>query len=177
MHALWLVPDRTLPVYSQLSQCISDLAAFRSTPTFDPHVTLLGSIQCGAKEAGKRSAELASASKPVRIELTGIDTGETYHKALYFVAEQSEAMLEANFLASSAFGINKKDYSPHLSLAYGHFPEADLAELKQIVLGDYGFLIGMGFVAHAIELWRCEGRVEEWQRVQAYSLGDGGNPS
>lgn len=168
-YSLWLVPLRECEAHSTFSRCISEIAEECGTYTFVPHVTLLYVGDGAEEEMCGKTQELANALVPPVIQLGAIESNGTYHQILFSQVEKSDAVMRAHALAQKIFGVDRGTYFPHLSLAYGDISSEKIAALTNR-LTNRDLISGMTFTAGEIELWRCEGTVEEWEKVAAFPL-------
>lgn len=62
-------------------------------------------------------------------------------------------------------------YLPHLSLAYGTFGDAEIANLKRTLEQFHPLLRdGKSFIAKKVQLWHVEGKIAEWHLVAEFPL-------
>ncbi len=167
-YSLWLVPDVNSELYHRLTRCIAEVAARFRTPTFIPHVTLLG----GLNDHGLygKVEKLAGSLKPYQMRLGELDSDDTYFKILFSKIEQTTAVMHARTLARQLFKVNEEAYAPHLSLAYGNLSSEQVDVLKDEIARTY-YLPGAEFLVREIHLWRTEGTVFGWYELEAFPLG------
>ena len=171
-YSLWLVPDRSSSIYQGLTSVIAEIADRYSAPIFHPHVTLLGGL-IGLSQVVGGTRKLADMIMPLEIQLGDIRSHGTYFQLLFSKVERTEAVMCAYAKAQAIFGAGEGEYFPHLSLAYGDIPEADLDILLDLIPRQPGFSssVGRKFVVSEIELWRTRGAVEDWRRVTTFPMG------
>ena len=163
-YSLWLVPERNSEEFHLLRKLIDKLAHRYRTPAFDPHVTLLGKIHDSKRDAVKKTRDIAAMLSPFEIALGKIGSNGAYFQMLFSEIEQTPALMAANVALQKMFGMNGKDFFPHLSLAYGNLSDARIAVLQKSAEQENP-IAGMHFSVHAVELWHTDGAVEDWQKV------------
>ena len=167
MYSLWLVPKRDTEAYALLDQLIRDAAAQYRTPVFGPHATLQGGIEGAERDVRERACLLAGELSPYEITLGEIGSNGIYFQILFFKVDRTPSVLNANALARKVFGMDKGDYSPHISLAYGDLSKNQVDTLQQFIAQERA-IEGTRFMAESIELWYAEGAIEEWYRVETF---------
>lgn len=164
-YSLWFMPAGA--VNQRLSQLIARLAERYASPTFPPHLTLLGSIEASEEEIISKTQALASQISPFPIRLATIAYTDLYYRALFVNADHSAEIVAAYQQAEKAFPRHQKtDYMPHVSLLYGYFP----VETKQRIIKEIGEPFIAAFEADTLYLYLTEGAVSDWQRIRAFPL-------
>lgn len=167
-YALWLVPDE--PVFSLLARRISQLSLQCSTPSFDPHITLLAGITGKEKDAAAKTASVAGSLKPMQLELDGAGYLDEYFRCLFIRVIPTTPIMEAHQAAREAFGLQKQpSYMPHLSLVYGNLR----IEAKKEIAATLGALSGQILEVRKLSLYRVSGPTNQWRCVQKLSLRSG----
>ncbi len=130
-YSLWFMPENS--IYNKFETIIKELAKKYNTPTFKPHITLIGSI---TKEDVFEKTELLSKKiKPFTIKIVKASYMFDYFRCVLALAETSLEIMDAAKLAREIFiDYNKRDYIPHLSLMYGDFSE----KIKQKIVKELG---------------------------------------
>ena len=164
-YSFWFMPTET--VGQKFSQIIVQLAEHYSSPTFPPHVTLLGSIEAHQEEIISKAQELASRLHPIPFQLTTIAFTNSYYRALLVKVELSTELLVAFQQAKRLFPSSQKTgYMPHLSLLYGDFS----TETKKEIIKEIGENFTDTFEADTLYLYLTEGAASDWQRIRAFPL-------
>lgn len=167
-YSLWLVPDIKSEVYRALAQCIADIAKEHQTPNFIPHATLLGGVDGNEESILDKTRKLAEMIAPYEIQLGEVGSNGIYFQILFSKVEQTEAVMRANIVAQKVFVVDKGKYFPHASLAYGDFSPETVAVLEQQLVEHRHLITGKKFLVRDIELWRTEGEVKDWYRVDTF---------
>lgn len=169
-YALGLVPERGTETYTFLDRLIRDVATQYQTPVFDPHVTLLSSVEGDEQDIREKTRILAASLEPFEVQLGEVGSNGTYFQILFSRIEQTSAVMSANTTAQKEFAVDRGTYFPHLSLAYGDLSNEQVGALQQFV-AQGNQITGMHFLARGVELWRTEGVVEDWGRVALFPFG------
>lgn len=167
-YSIWLEPEGE--IRERLKGVIRSLSDGHGTPLFDPHVTLVGGLEGSEDEVGRHTESLANRIKPYMVELTGqVGCEEIWQKAMFIIVQETNPVMEANQLARTEFNLAGGDrYRPHLSLMYSN--TIPLARRHEIARGLNRLdLIGQ-FPVSKIHLYRTAGKVEEWVKLEEFSL-------
>jgi len=164
-YSLWLMPEGA--VYESLARPISRLATEFSTPTFEPHVTLLGQLPGTNEEMVSKTTQLSVILPPHEIKLTTVDYLDEFFRCLFIRAEESDWILDANRIAREIFGrTDDPPFMPHLSLVYG-----DLSwETKERIVAEIGPRFDLTFPVTSLHLFATEGEPHGWRQVKESPL-------
>ena len=164
-YSLWLMPSGE--VRDGLSRIISRLSREHSTPEFEPHVTLLGSLMQSEEEALSMTSRLASLIQPYEMTLASVGYLEAYFRCLFVKVGETEQVMEANLRARNVFSRQQDpEYMPHLSLMYGSLP----VELKKEIIAKIGNAFDMSFEVRSIHLCSTNGEPKDWYRLEEFVL-------
>lgn len=166
-YSLWLVPERGAKTYELLNQLICNVAVRYQTPTFDPHITLLGGVEGIEHDMLEKTRVLAEQLTPYEAQLGEVGSNGIYFQILFSEIRQTPSVLNANTIAQNVFGVDKGKYFPHLSLAYGNLSREQVATLQRFVRQE-NLIAKMRFPAQGIELWRSQEAVEKWREVAVF---------
>ena len=162
-YSLWFMPENS--IYNKFETIIKDLAKKYNTPTFNPHVTLIGSIT--DKDVFEKSGTLSKKIKPFTVKLVKASFMFDYYRCVLALAEKSFEIMNAAKLAREIFtDYNKREYIPHLSLMYGDFSE----EIKQKIVKEIGDVTAE-FKVKDIKLITGGNIPEDWAIIKKYKLG------
>lgn len=162
-YSLWLIPnDRNRDIFSEIIKKIAEKAR---TPSFAPHITLLGGVLGSEDELRKKTRFLIKEQSEFQISFSGIDYEDYYFRALFVRAELNESLRLLNIRAKEIFGMKDAPsfYTPHLSLLYGDFPLNFKKELTRFAGG-----IPASLIVQRVDLYRTEGEVIGWQKVEEF---------
>jgi len=162
-YSLWFMP--TGKIYHKYKNIIKDLAKKYNSPTFEPHVTLIGNIK--DKDVFEKTSLLSKKIKPITIKIIKASYMFDYYRCVLALAEPNKEIMEAAKTARELFtDYNKREYIPHLSLLYGNFSE----EIKQKIVNELGDL-SVEFKVNKIHLVTSGDIPEKWSVVKEYKLG------
>jgi len=165
-YSIWLMPAGT--VYDALREQISDLSREFGTPTFEPHVTLMGGLEGKEHDVAASTARLAGIVRPYRIILRGAAQTDYYFRCVFSTADKEDEVMDANRAAKEVFGRHDDaPYMPHLSLVYGNLPE----ETRNALVAKFDDLVAE-FPVDRLHLFRTEGIVPQWRKVDEFALSD-----
>lgn len=163
--SLWLVPAGEACV--RLSRVISDLSRAHGTPSFEPHVTLLGGLREPLEVVLTRSTSLARALRPFEARFGAAGISDEYFRCLFLVVEETPDLLEARVRARRLFGrAGDPPLLPHLSLVYGSLWRQE----KERIAAGMGNLPRSASV-DSLDVVRTDGPPESWQRLASLGLG------
>lgn len=163
-YALWIVPAGN--IYDKLTKIISALSEKYKTPTFEPHVTLLGPVNGTEGVIIEKTEQLASSIQPFEIKLTIVGYSEEYFRCLFVNAEPTRPVMNTHEKAAKIFGLSKTKYAPHASLMYGTTP----FEIKKQIISEIGKSLGLTFQVGSLHLFSIKGEPEDWFRVKEFIL-------
>jgi 2'-5' RNA ligase len=167
LYALWLLlPPAERARFGEL---IGTLAEQHGTPSFEPHITLLGGIDATQATAVAATAALARRIAPLHIRLAEIGQRESYFQCLFVHAVPGPALLQAHRLAREAFARrDDAEFLPHLSLVYGDLEQAQ----KAAIAARLGARLDSEFRVEELALicYRKGDQPQDWRRVAAFAL-------
>lgn len=165
-YHLWLKP--TGSPYDMLAGAIHELARELAAPVFEPHVTLLGHLEGTEREHTRRTKALARELRPFSIVLTEAAHGDTRFQCLFMRVQASAAVMDAHARARRLFHRGKGAYMPHLSLAYGLFPEGRRREM----IARLPAALRTSFEVSAVYLIKAESEdPKDWHEIRSVSFG------
>ena len=165
-YPLWLKPKGE--VRRRLAETILDLSGKYSTPAFELHVTLAGSIVGPAREVELKMKDLARRISPFTVRLTTVEGLEEYFRCLFIRVAQTRPIMSANEATREIFGLPMRPaFMPHLSLLYGSLPSKE----KERIIASLGRRLEFQFKASSLHLYLIKRAPEAWRRVTSQGLG------
>ena len=162
----WLTPASGT-TRDQLTDTINRLAADHDASRFQPHVTVLVTLDAACDAAARRLASLVADSPPVELTFTAIGHQETYFRSLYLRAAPSVQLQALQEAGRQAFALDRLPAAPHLSLLYSDMTE----DRKRPIIADLGISLPLTVCFDAIELWGRDPRgVRSWYRAARVPL-------
>jgi 2'-5' RNA ligase len=155
------------PVHEMLYKTIQELSKEHSTPSFEPHITLIPEVNESETQVIEKTLHLAKSIKPFTVQLTDFGYRNEYFRCLFIEAELSDELTNANLKAREIFG--RQDdavYYPHLSLMYGDIN----LDKKKTILSELEIDPNLRLDVKSMDMFLSQGRVEEWYRVKRFPL-------
>lgn len=162
----WLMPASGT-ARDQLAAIIDRLAAGHDAPRFQPHVTVLVTLDAACDVVARRLASLVADMPPVELTFTTIGHEETYFRSLYLHAAPSTQLQALQEAGRQTFALDRLPPAPHLSLVYSDMT----ADRKRPIIADLGVPLPLTVCFDAIELWGRDPRgVRSWYRAAGVPL-------
>lgn len=166
--SLWLLLPRE--AHARFQALIARLSARLGTPTFEPHITLLGGIGGTEEDLRQRTAALARELAPFEarlLEATGLDE---YYRCLFVEVALSRALAAAREAAGRRFDrLLGAGFYPHLSLVYGDLEEGE----KEKILDEIGRYFDETVRIEELALYETSVPPPAWRCVARARLGGG----
>lgn len=160
VYSLWLMPRGH--VADELQTLIADLSRKHMTPTFEPHVTLIGSLNLPKAEAVSKTKELATQVKPFIVTLSEVAYLDQYFRCVFIKAERTTGLMTAHLTARDLFVYQQDDdYMPHLSLVYGDLQRTT----KRAIVQHIGVETTIEFLVEELYLYCTDGPPKDWYCV------------
>ena len=162
-YSIWLMPD---PLSSnKLGHIIKKLSRTYASPSFKPHMTLLGSIQMDKSEVINRASMLSDKMRKMRVHAPRISEGPSYFKSVFIEVEHAKELSRCYSAACEIFSIRAGKFNPHISLLYGRLAIREREKAINLI----------GYRTHLISFNRLcafntSGKVESWKRIASFAL-------
>lgn len=165
--SLWLVPQQD-DASRRLGDWINSLARGFGTPTFRPHLTLLGGLEGPEGEIVRQSTALAQALPHLELRLRGIEGSEEHFRCVFATVEPGPELVQARGRALELFGRHREPaFTPHISLMYGRLA----AETKSAMLRALGESLVGSLMSRELQVMRTQGPADRWQPLATLALG------
>ncbi len=123
-YAFWLIPSGE--AYNLLKETIHHYSEMYSTPPFEPHITLISSLQGSLAGLRQMASQLAKIIGTLELRLEKPAHSTSYFRCVFLSVARDPAIVRANAVASDLFDLSPNaEYRPHLSLVYGNLPKID----------------------------------------------------
>ena len=163
--SLWLVPEG--PEAQATTALIGELSARFGTPSFLPHVTLLGGLAVDAATAVERARALASTLRDFSVRFEGLEHSADYFRALIVRVAPDLPVLDARRRAQMAFPSEPVGpFVPHLSLLYGSLP----VETRRHLAAEVRESAPEAMVLSRLDVVATEGLTSEWRLLARLPL-------
>lgn len=165
LYSLWLMPEGE--EQRQFADIITRLAERFGTPTFEPHVTLLGGLHGAERDIVTKISDIVRTMRPVDIRTSTLHSQEDYFRQLFVQVEKSRPLMETRARVKVlAGGRRERPYSPHVSLMYGSVRYQD----REALLMEMGGEIVTEFQTKTLHVVDTAGTPERWRRVASFPL-------
>lgn len=164
--SLWLfLPQEA---HERFQALIARLSARLGTPTFEPHITLIGSLTGAEEDLRRRTHALATAIKAFEVRLLKATWRDEYYRCLFVEVARSRALQVAHEAAGQQFDRRPDaDFYPHLSLVYGDLEQKN----KEEILDDIGRSFDESIRVEYLVLYETSGPPPAWRCVERARLG------
>ncbi|GAK60296.1 2 3 cyclic phosphodiesterase [Candidatus Vecturithrix granuli] len=166
-YSIWILPPE--PVFDRLAQIITQISKQYSTPSFEPHVTLLGNLSLLEQEVSSKTQQLANFLKPFTLHLTTAGLLNEYFRSLFINIEKTEELMEAHQKARTLFRSGREpEFFPHLSLMYGNFSR----EIKEKIIAEIGKDFQIRFEVKDMYVTLCSSNIalKDWRRLAQFTF-------
>ncbi len=164
--SLWLVPEGR--IHEQFGEIISRLSGRHGTPSFEPHVTLLGELPGPEDLVLERCGDLARHVRPLTLRPVAAEHGEGYFRCVFVEIQLTPDLQAARERAQELLGGHDAGFHPHVSLLYGDFSVRE----KEALVAEVARDIGGPFEVHHVDVVATMGAPESWRRAGRFALGE-----
>ncbi len=169
--SLYLQPEENN--LDMLTIAMSALAQKYGGPEFVPHVTLIPERWATLSEIVAFAQEIAKTIlKKIPIALTGVGTGETYFKCVFFTVVETPELLLLAQRAREVFGVTLAEvpFRAHFSMLYDGFDSASMVlstKQKQAAAEQLtqSIQLPLTYEASGIAIHTSTPVVSDWQQV------------
>ena len=167
-YSLWLIPDRNSKVYRQLNDRISEYAdEYENTPEFEPHVTVLGSIQDDPDDITAQTRTLAAKHDPIDLQFTHVQCSTTTHQCVFVLVEPAVHLLQLHNETAESFDKSPGMYVPHVSLLYSDMSINDRIRTAKSITAE---ALPETATATILAVVETDGPAAAWHSVNEYQL-------
>ena len=165
LYSLWLMPEGA--EQRQFADIITRLSERFGTPTFEPHVTLLGGLHGEERAIVSRISDIVVTMRPVLIRTSTLHSQEDYFRQFFVQVEKTRPLMETRARVKVlAGGRRERPYSPHVSFMYGNVRYQD----REALLMEMGGEIVLEFETKTLHVVDTAGTPDGWRRVAAFPL-------
>jgi 2'-5' RNA ligase len=164
-YSLWLMPEGE--ERRQFADIITRLSERFGTPTFEPHVTLLGGLHGVERDIVKRMSEIVRTMRPIEIRTSTLHSQDDYFRQFFVQVEKTRPLMETRARVKVlAGGRRERPYSPHVSFMYGSVDYQD----REALLMEMGGELVTEFETKTLHVVDTTGTPEKWRRVGEFTL-------
>ncbi len=117
MHSIWLMPDEAMQ--TRLSTINRGFADKWGGPVFEPHITLLGDLDCNFTQISNLCTGLFSKTSRQSAQVQSADGTDCFFTSLFLDIDLPGNFKTKRSECAEALGVQPASYRPHVSLAYG----------------------------------------------------------
>jgi|SRR5215471_15864877 len=162
----WLVPAAG-PEHDRLAATIGRLAADHNAPQFQPHVTIVATIESTEAAAIHTLKSLVAGVAPFGMTFAAIGHEQAYFRSLYLLAEPSSQLMALQQAGQEVWALSPSPHMPHLSLLYSDLSD----EHKRSIIDTIDIPLPLTVRFDAVELWaRHHPEVRNWYRAARVPL-------
>lgn len=169
-HSLWLVPP--LAQRDRLDDAVATFCRTTGLPAFTPHVTLLGDIPATAEDIARRLTPVVRGWSALPLTLTETRSGADFFMSFYACVATAPLLDRMHQACCTLFpdAAVPRQFTPHISLAYGPATDADKARFSASVAPD----LPLTFTADRVFIVRSsnETPIADWQCLRSLPFGE-----
>ncbi len=169
-YALWLVPSGE--AYNLLKETIRHYSEMYSTPLFEPHITLISSLQGSVSGLRQIASQLAKIIGTLELRLMKPAHSTSYFRCVFLDVALDPAIVRAHAAASDLFPVSlHTEYRPHLSLVYGNLPAID----RERIVAEIGDQLCGPVTVMQMSLYQAssDSPPDTWEQICSYCLHEG----
>ena len=155
-YSIWVIPPE--PLYGQLKDTIEKLSREFGSPTFEPHMTLLGNINQNDEDIEVKIKEMANITNKFELSLGSISFSTTYFQSVFVRINSTTELMELNLKAKGLFNMENNVFMPHISLLYG----IDDMKIRETVASKIN-LPNSSFIVDELIVTPATDNPDEWQ--------------
>lgn len=161
-YHLWVKPSGA--AYDILAATVRRLAEELGGPVFEPHISLIGSLEGTDERLTLRTEELAQQLERFKAVLTEPSYRDDHFQCLFMLVEQTRSIMNAHAIATNFFHKPNQAFMPHVSLAYGSYPESR----KRLIIDKLPPDIRICFDVSTLYLIRADSQdPKDWHQIAA----------
>lgn len=171
-YSIWLMPAKE-SVFGELQDTINSISSKYSTPSFEPHVTLMAGISGTEDSVLESTHYLASRIYRCMVAFGSVGRSREYFRSLFVRVQKNTEIEMAAELAKEVFEkYYTREYTPHMSFLYADMQDSQ----KDRIIEEFGLVplvrrLG-AFTAGSLSLHYTYGRIDEWQKIREFRLTD-----
>ncbi len=119
IYSLWIIPDSKTK--ESIRKIINKLSKKYNSIIFEPHMTLIGVINCNEKTIIKGVKKLVKTINPFTLTLGDVSFSTTYFQSVFVLVKSTAKLMEVNLSAKKIFKKDNDMFIPHISLLYGNY--------------------------------------------------------
>ena len=163
-YSIWIIPSE--PIFSQLSQVISELSFKYNCPVFEPHLTVLGNIDHELSEIKQVVEKIVRDLDDLNLSFGPVSFSTTYFQSVLIRINSTAKLMQLHFDIKKLLKDENIVYMPHISLMYGNH---DMETREKVTLG-LNFHLS-SFIARQIVIIPEKPKPADWKPVAIIPFG------
>jgi hypothetical protein len=165
-YSIWAMPPE--PLFTQLKDCIDSLAKENNAPTFEPHMTMVGTIDQDLTVIEQTLQNCLASMTPMQLELGEVSFSTTYFQSVLVRVSATAQLMELNMQIKNSLNLENDVFMPHFSLLYGNHSMKERAEIAaRIKLPTLSFEIDTLVITPAVA------NPDDWEHLSSYKITSG----
>ncbi|HIH24379.1 TPA: hypothetical protein HA251_05065 [Candidatus Woesearchaeota archaeon] len=152
-----------------LRASIHELSGENNAAPFEPHITVLGSIEGDEKRLLHWLAELGQSLHQYELHVSDVLDFDDKYRCIVLSIDPTADVLHAHVTAKQLFTEERTGYFPHASLLYATLPTDKRKEIAERLKARMAELPKLLFVTH-LALFTTSGPYQEWREVGRVEL-------
>jgi 2'-5' RNA ligase len=153
--------------YDILARTIRELGRELNSPTFEPHISLIGNLDGTEKELIQKTEQLAQRLESFNAILTEPSYRNTHFQCLFMSVEQTPPIMNAHAVSCVFFHKPHQAFMPHVSLVYGSYPESR----KKLVIANLPADVKVSFEVTGLYLIRADSQEpKDWHEIGPFPM-------
>lgn len=164
-YSIWLTPETSFQEVCH--KIIAEQAAHFSAPTFEPHITILGTVPAEQADLSQKLQDITAAFSKLQLTVSEISISTTYFQCVFARIKPIPELLDLQIAIKKAVQPeNTAFYMPHISLIYG-----DLSMSERYQAAEKIRLPQMTFMANRVEMTSdTTDEPEAWKAIESFPL-------
>jgi len=169
-YSIWFVPAEE-SVFGELQNTIDSISSRYSTPSFEPHITLMAGISGIEDSVLENTHYIASRIDRCMVAFGSVGRSKEYFRSLFVRIQKNAEIERAADLAKEVFEkYYTREYTPHLSFVYADMHDSQ----KDRIIEECGLVPLVRrlstFTIGSLSLYYTYGKVDEWQKIREFRL-------
>jgi 2'-5' RNA ligase len=129
-YSIWVVPPE--PIFSQLQEIIDSLSQKYDSPRFNPHMTILGTVDRKLEDVQNAAKVLVGKLSNLKLSLGPVSFSTTYYQSVFVRVISTTQLMQLNLDLKKSLNLENSVFMPHISLFYG---DHDMKTREKIASG------------------------------------------
>ncbi|XAR66618.1 hypothetical protein NMG60_11012906 [Bertholletia excelsa] len=172
VYSVWGLPPED--VTERLKKLMFGLRSEFGGPEFEPHVTVVGSIELAEDDAREKFQTSCQGLKAYTATVEKVATGTFFYQCVFLLLHPQPQVVETSDHCCSHFGYKRPStYMPHLSILYGDLTDEEKKKAQEKANSLDGALDGLTFQISRLALYETDTEdktLKSWKKVAECNL-------